>query len=295
MDRYVRLALAVVLGLLIGVAVDVARTGSWLDWLARHSLIGPYDPVGRQVDIGSRSLYLDCRGSGSPTVVLEAGMGGGAAGWGSVLPSIAERTRVCAYDRAGLGRSEPRGRHSAADVAMDLKALLDAAGERPPFLVVGHSLGGVYGRIFADRQQDDVVGIVLVDAFNPDLWGRLVEVMPPDKAPEWRDFLEPTFDLVERTEDLDWDTSAAELAATSVVGLPIEVVVVRQTFDGIPDLEPATVDAMYAAWRAGLESLSDDVRITVLTDSGHLVQLDKPSAIVEAVDRLLARGSSGSS
>lgn len=289
MDRYVRLALAVVLGLLLGLAVDVVRTGGWLDWLGRHSLVAPYDARGRQVDIGGRSLYLDCRGSGSPTVVLEAGMGGGAAGWGSVLPAIAERTRVCAYDRAGLGRSEPRGRHSAVDVAADLRAVLDAAGERAPYLVVGHSLGGVYGRIFSARERPDVAGIVLVDAFNPDLWGRLVAVMPPDKQPEWRDFLEPTFDLVERTEDLDWGRTAEELAATSVVGLPIEVVVVRQTFDGIPDLEPATVDAMYTAWRGGLESLSDDVRITVLTDSGHLVQLDRPSAIVDAVDRLLER------
>jgi pimeloyl-ACP methyl ester carboxylesterase len=285
-----RLALAVPFGLIVAVAIDVGRVGGWTDWLARHSLAPPYDSRGAQVDIGGRSMYLDCRGAGSPTIVLEAGMGGGAAGWGLVLPALGGRSRTCAYDRAGLGRSEPRGRHSAADVAADLRALLAAAGEQPPFLVVAHSLGGVYARVFADAHRDEVAGIVLVDSFNPDLFRRIVAVLPADKAPAWRDFLEPTFDLVERTEDLDWDLSAAELANASVAGIPLEVVVVRQTFDGIPDLDGPTVDAMYRAWRSGLESLSDDVRITVLTDSGHLVQLDRPSAIVDATERLLDRG-----
>lgn len=292
MARIVRVSLAVLAGIVLAVAIDVAREGSWVDWLARRSIAAAYDAQGRLVDVAGRSIYVDCRGAGSPTIVFEAGMGGTADGWGHVFPASVKRARSCVYDRAGLGRSEPRERHSAAGVAADLRAALAAAGEKPPFLVVGHSLGGVYARVFGSAHADEVAGIVLVDSFNPDLFERIVDVMPPEQAANWEDFLDPTFDLLSRVENLDWPASDAELRAASVHGIPIEVVVVRMTFDGIAGLDRSTVDAMYRAWEDGLESLSDDVAITVLTDSGHLVQLDRPQSIIDAIDRLLRRSDS---
>ena len=112
-----------------------------------------------------RSLNLYCVGSGSPTIVLESGLGGGAYDWRAVQGKMAKLTRVCAYDRAGMGRSPmgPLPRDTKADVA-DLEALLKAADIRPPYLLVGHSMGGGYNlRLFASRHLEDVAGIVLVD------------------------------------------------------------------------------------------------------------------------------------
>jgi len=141
--------LAVVAGLLIGVGADVARSGGFNAWLTRHGLPPPYPPQGERYDIGERSLYLDCRGSGSPTVVLEAGSGSDSATWSAVHDAIAGTTRTCAYDRAGRGRSDDRDTHTLGDAAADLRALLATAGEPGPFVFVGHSLGGSYARVFA--------------------------------------------------------------------------------------------------------------------------------------------------
>ena len=107
-----------------------------------------YANRGDRVDIGGRSIYLDCRGEGSPTIVLDAGMGSGANGWGTVFDGLAATSRTCAYDRPGRGSSDARGRHTLVDTATDLRAALQAAGEVAPFIVVGHSHGGDYARVF---------------------------------------------------------------------------------------------------------------------------------------------------
>ena len=126
--RPATVVLAVLAGLFVGVGADVARSGGVNAWLARHGLPPPYLPQGERYDIGDRSLYLDCRGSGSPTVVLEAGSGSDSATWAAVHDAIAGTTRTCAYDRAGRGRSDDRGEHTLADGVTDLRALLDAGG-----------------------------------------------------------------------------------------------------------------------------------------------------------------------
>lgn len=111
-----------------------------------------------------RSLNLYCVGSGHPTVILEAGLGGWAYDWWAVQGGIAKLTRVCAYDRAGMGMSQigPFPRDTKAQVA-DLEALLAAAKIRPPYVLVGHSMGAYNVRVFASRHRPDVAGIVFVD------------------------------------------------------------------------------------------------------------------------------------
>jgi len=156
--RPATVVLAVLAGLLIGIGADVARSGGFNPWLARHGLPPPYFPQGERFDIGERSLYLDCRGSGSPTVVLEAGSGSDSATWAAVHDAIAGTTRTCAYDRAGRGRSDDREEHTLGDAVTDVRALLNAAGEQAPFVIVGHSLGGSYARVFATEFRDEVVG-----------------------------------------------------------------------------------------------------------------------------------------
>jgi pimeloyl-ACP methyl ester carboxylesterase len=135
---------------------------------------------GRLISVDGRPMHLVCSGSarpGQPTVVLEAGLGESSLTWAGLQPLLARSARVCAYDRAGFGWSAavPEGQGAAATVAA-LRSLLVAAGEPGPYLLVGHSLGGVYARLFAQRYPEAVAGLVLLDASHEEMVSRL----PPD-------------------------------------------------------------------------------------------------------------------
>jgi pimeloyl-ACP methyl ester carboxylesterase len=120
---------------------------------------------GELVDVGGHRLYVNCAGSGSPTVVLEAGLWQSSAYWESIATTVAADSRVCVYDRAGLGQSDPApGPQDGVAIATDLHALLDGAQVDGPYLLVGHSSGGVYVKIFASEYPDEVAGMVLLDA-----------------------------------------------------------------------------------------------------------------------------------
>jgi pimeloyl-ACP methyl ester carboxylesterase len=146
--------------------------------------IGP----GRFVEIGGgRSLYLQCVGSGSPTVVLEAGFGADTFQWQDVQPQLARTTRTCAYDRAGFGRSSARpGVHDAREEIDDLQRLLDRAHVDPPYVLVGHSYGGVVARVFAELDPTETAGLVLIDTVGRDGRRRQLAVWPRSQAREIR-------------------------------------------------------------------------------------------------------------
>jgi pimeloyl-ACP methyl ester carboxylesterase len=122
-------------------------------------------------DVGGYRLFLECRGRGKPTVILEAGLGGGdEEAWTRIERPARRITRVCEYDRAGLGRSEPRSGASAASVrrvARELHRLLQAAGVDPPYVYVGHSIGGIYALAYSAAYPDEVAGAVYVDSTDP--------------------------------------------------------------------------------------------------------------------------------
>jgi pimeloyl-ACP methyl ester carboxylesterase len=121
--------------------------------------------TGRLIDVGGHKLYLSCVGTGSPTVVLEPGAGATSSQMGWIAPTVARTTRVCVYDRAGRGWSEPAGSpQDGARIATDLHTLLHRAGENGPYVLAGHSFGGLYVRIFAAHYPDEVAGLVLVDS-----------------------------------------------------------------------------------------------------------------------------------
>lgn len=133
-----------------------------------------YPMPGQLVDVGGRQLHLSCTGTGSPTVVLEAGFGGDSTSWAWIAPEVAQDTRVCVYDRAGMGWSEPAtGPQDGVAVANDLHTLLDRAHEPGPYVLVGHSLGGAFVLNFAARYPDDVAGVVLLDSMHPEQYSRV--------------------------------------------------------------------------------------------------------------------------
>jgi pimeloyl-ACP methyl ester carboxylesterase len=129
---------------------------------------------GQLVDIGSYRLHIDCTGSGSPTVVLIGGAGELSTAWSWVMPAVAHDTRVCTYDRAGRGWSDAgTGPQDAIALAHDLHTLLERAKIAGPLVMVGHSFGGLYARLFASEYPRQVAGVVLLDATHPEMFTRL--------------------------------------------------------------------------------------------------------------------------
>lgn len=156
---------AIVLLLLLVTIVGVVY-----EMTSRSHAARDFPPQGKLVDIGGRRIQLDCRGTGSPTVIFESGLDiNGSLSWSAVHDEIAKTTRACAYSRAGIMWSDPKdGPQNAKAIAEDLHATLVRAGEKPPFVLVGHSLGGPYIMTYTKYFGADVAGLVFVDASHPD-------------------------------------------------------------------------------------------------------------------------------
>jgi pimeloyl-ACP methyl ester carboxylesterase len=131
----------------------------------------PLSPPGRLIDVGGFRLHVHSTGSGTPTVILEAALGGSAVSWSLVQPEVARFARVCSYDRAGFGWSDPGPLpRTAGRIADELRVLLRRAGIDPPFVVVGHSFAGLVMRVFATRYRADTAGLLFVDPAHPEDW-----------------------------------------------------------------------------------------------------------------------------
>lgn len=164
----------VVVGLVALVVIAAACSAAY-EQIARANAPKEFPPRGKLVDIGGRRIQLDCRGAGAPIVVFESGLDAlGSLSWDAVHDDVAKTTRACAYSRAGLMWSDPSNRpFSSLNNAEDLHNALTAAGEKPPYVLVGHSLGGPYALAFTGRYGSDVAGLVFVDASHPDQRARL--------------------------------------------------------------------------------------------------------------------------
>ena len=221
------------------------------------------------VTVDGRRLGLTCAGSGSPTVVL---VGGGRRPaedvWPTILDAVSPVTRVCAFDRAGLGPSDPQPRSSqtAADVVADLHAALAAAGETGPFVPVGFSLGGLFVRLYASTHPDQVVGLVLVDAAPPGSFGPYAHVGLGLAAP------------------IDYSVSESQVvAAPPPPPVPAVVIVARNP-------EPQYIVEPSETWFARRAAQAEELgaRLVVAEESGHFVSLDQPEVVVTAIEDVVA-------
>jgi pimeloyl-ACP methyl ester carboxylesterase len=128
-----------------------------------------FQPPGNLIDVGGFKMHIDCVGEGSPTVILEALSGGFSSYWAWIQPEVAKQVRVCAYDRAGYGWSENDSQpESPQRTAQNLHTLLTNGGIEGPYIMVGHSKGGLYVREYAALYPQEVVGLVLLDSSHPD-------------------------------------------------------------------------------------------------------------------------------
>jgi pimeloyl-ACP methyl ester carboxylesterase len=167
-------------GLLITVAAALLiGLGAIWEQVERQRAVHDFPAPGRLVDIGGRRIQIDCRGTGSPTVVFESGLDmNGSLSWTKVQGEVAQFTRACAYSRAGIIWSDDKGGpHDGVGVARDLHATLATAGESGPFVLVGHSLGGPYITIYTKLYGNEVAGLVYVDASHPDQQKRTEAVL----------------------------------------------------------------------------------------------------------------------
>jgi len=240
---------------------------------------------GRLVDVGGHRLYVTCAGSGSPAIVLEAGFGGDSGDWRDTQRDLARTTRTCAYDRAGLGSSVGRpGVHDASDEIRDLQQLLFSARIPPPYVLAGHSYGGLLTRLYAHAHPRDVAGLVLVDSPGRNATERQLAIWPKSVEPAARKkAAEPVADDVDvrASEQLD-------ARVRSLGDLPLVVIEAgrhEQIFG--PDKTPLwhAEARLWSRMQAELARLSSDHVHVLALRSDHFVQrIDgQPRVVAEAL------------
>jgi alpha/beta hydrolase fold len=171
---------------LIVALLALAVVGAIYQAIATERAERAYPPPGEMVDVGGHSLHINCVGQGSPTVLLDGGSGEWSAQWVRVQQEVSDTTRVCAYDRAGMGWSEmgPEPR-DAGQIPSELHTLLSKAGIEGPYVLVGHSFGGMYMQMYAARYPDEVAGVALVDSSTePDQFSLRSEARDGDEPQE---------------------------------------------------------------------------------------------------------------
>lgn len=243
----------------------------------------PARAAAHRIDVGGFRLNLRCEGAGSPTVVLDAGAGDTLATWEWVMPDVRKLTRVCAYDRAGLGKSEtgPKPRTSERIVG-ELRELLVRARVRPPYVLVGHSFGGLNVRLFASRNPDGVAGLVLVDATPedyPEMEATLHSPSEREKMRTSRAIAPPAF----TDELLGMAASAASVRAAHVASR-LPVVILTAAHRG-------SSPAFRSAWTAlqrRMAAAFPNGRQIVAERSDHYIQFDEPELIVSAIREIVA-------
>jgi pimeloyl-ACP methyl ester carboxylesterase len=279
-----RIPIMVLAGVLIAAGLDFARGGVTAIWL-RYAGAAAYGAPGERFEIApGHALYIDCRGSGSPTIVLEAGMSADSATWSPIHDELA-RTPDLRLRPDRPGRSDDG---SAGDLAARCRTSSRRCWSRPAshrYIVVGHSLGSVIGRVHAALHPNDVAGLVLVDGFDPDIFDeRVVPLLGPIRD-EYVGQTAGLWDFIGSVEGIDVEASRDQLAASVVAGLPIAVIVAPR-IDA--RLDAATNQAILDSIAAGYDALSPgNVTFTLAWGSGHLVQFDQPAVIVAAVRRIV--------
>ena len=315
--RWLPLVVALVVGLICAESAGADRAPGQK---AGAQAVGPaagHGPfAGRVVIRGDRRLYLECRGSGRPLVMLEAGSTNLGSIWTDppvgpgppVLPAVARFTRVCAYDRPGtytypdtFSRSDPVAMpRTALDIMRDLRALLRAADAPRRFVLAGHSFGGMVARLYATIHPRAVAGLVSVDAQNEDYIAALKRLLPPEVYAAG-DAPPPGLNYPE-VEILALDPSAAQMrqaqADTPLRPMPFVVLSHSQTLPnpfGFPPGIPA--EALETAFQDSQDMLARLVpgaKHVIATESTHYIQLDQPKLVTREIRRVVREARSGS-
>jgi pimeloyl-ACP methyl ester carboxylesterase len=311
------------LGVVLALIAGLALAGAGYEAIAARGDAQTYPPPGRMVDVGGYSLHIQCAGTGSPTVVLDAGLGGTSLDWNLVQTTIGQTTRVCAYDRAGLGWSDPGpAPRTPAQIAGELHTLLGNAGIAGPYVLVGHSLGGKNVRLFTLQHPDEVVGMVLVDARSE----YVDEHTSPAEAAAFQQAMAAQENMYGLTRALglmrlvgasQWGPPAIPAETRQAMALfasgqrgrdtTIAEALQRAADDSKLQAAPALGERPLIVLAAGQNmeqtpywpeaqrrqaALSTNGRLIVVTGSGHYIQLEHPTLVIDAVQQVVAQARS---
>lgn len=252
-----------------------------------------------KADIGGRSLRLACSGSGSPTVIVEAGMGMssvGSAAWQQIAREVAPETRICLYDRAGLGESSAAAStpRSSDDVVADLDAALRAANLRGPYIFAAHSVGGLHALDYARLHPEELAGLVLVSSSHPDQIEAWRSAFPEPVAGEAASITQARDHLAKMDKDpslnpehLDIAASNAEARKLASIGSkPLIVVTHSPLWKMVPDL-PDSVNAKLEEATQRLQrqllALSSRSEQRIAKTAGHNLPNEDPELVADAI------------
>jgi pimeloyl-ACP methyl ester carboxylesterase len=260
----------------------------------------------QRIEVQGRQMQFEARGTGRPTLVIETGLGEpgvNSGSWKAVLDSLSRSNRIFQYDRAGLGGSAPPAKtpRTIRDQAQDLHQLLVQTKEPVPYVLIGHSMGGLVVRSYAAEHPELVAGIVLVDSSHPDQWKRWLAALPPETPSEptsireARKHLTATLaDPKSNPENLDLAASADQIRALGTLGsIPLRIVTHSPKWRMVPDLPDAVSQQLEHEWQdlqKSLLALSTASRQSIAASAGHYVQAEDPALVIAAVEDLLAAG-----
>lgn len=317
--------------ILAGLLAVLAIAGASYHVIAGYADARRHPEPGKLVDVGGYRLKLNCTGAGSPVVVLESGLGDVSIEWQAVQSEIAKFTRACSYDRAGYGGSDPGPMpRTSEQIAGELHTLLKNAGEKPPFLLVGHSFGGYNVRVFNGRFPCEVSGLILVDSVQedqykllPPVWNQVgaelrahfhnqarwapvfidlgvARLMLRSRGQDDNSYLIlQTKYLRARSSELDHIQVSAEQAraAGSLGDKPLIVLTAGRKPPPTALLSEADLNDYQRVWAGDLQlrlaRLSSRGKREIVDDSGHDIPAERPDAIVSAVREIQAAISGG--
>ncbi len=239
----------------------------------------------QKIDAGGYALNMLTGGDGTPAVIFEAGFGAGLESWATVQSNVAKFARTVSYDRAGLGQSEagPKPR-AAKQIALELHAALQNAGIGPPYVLVGHSFGGIYVRVFADMYPKEVAGMVLIDPSQEtfDDWTRTHQEAQRTALDEQ---IAKASQGV-RDESAEVNTSYQQARAAKVpAGVPVILLTAMKD-----DTMPAAVRKVWAEKHEEWITKVPGGKHIKVENSGHFIQGEQPQVVIDAIRQAVAQG-----
>jgi pimeloyl-ACP methyl ester carboxylesterase len=292
-----------------------------------------YPARGEMVDAGGYDLHLYCRGeAGAPTVLMDSGLGGTVLDWQLVQPEVAGFARVCTYDRAGMGWSEPGTQpRTSQQIVKELHTILGNAGVEGPYVLVGHSFGGTDVQVYASRYPDEVAGVVLVDSALEDekavaltqslqpspvllkvyatigltrlpytLGGATLGITSPELEDEQAaisSHRKHIFAVADETSSLGTSFDENRADPMSLGDKPLMVLTagsVQTEGTGLSQEQADQLDELHSESQAALARRSENAKQIIAEDSGHYIHVERPDLVIDAIRRVVEAARTGS-
>ena len=317
-----------------GLVLVVLLAGAVFQFVMTRIDAHKYPAPGEMVDVGDYSLHLNCTGEagGAPTVVMDSGLGGTVLDWQLVQPELSRSTRVCTYDRAGMGWSDSGAQsRTSRQIVKELHTLLGNAGVRGPYVLVGHSFGGTNMQVYASQYPDEVAGMVLVDSALEDekavaftqshqpspllmkiyatigltrlpytLGGETSGLTSPELEDEQAaisSHRKHIFAVADETSSLEESFDENRADPISLGDKPLMVLTagsVQLAGTGLSEEQMTLIDKLHSESQAALTRRSENAKQIIVEDSGHYIHVEQPNLVTDAIRQVVEAARDGS-